>query len=44
MMILGSVHGMDTVGIYVYESQPLRRNHEMITVGSAQFDLDGNRT
>lgn len=44
MMILGSVHEMDTVGIYVYESQPLRRNHEMITVGSAQFDLDGDRT
>jgi hypothetical protein len=39
MLILGSAHGIDTVGAYVYESKSLTGNEEMITVGSAQFDL-----
>lgn len=39
MLILGSAHGMDTVGAYVYESRSLMKNNELISVGSAQFAL-----
>lgn len=39
MLVLGSAHGMPTAGVYVYESQSLMENTELISVGSAQFAL-----